>query len=276
VLSAKVNLLTGSAALATQSVTTTAIPYTLKHTGTGTITLSGTSTAGPLVGPGTLTFTPTAGTLTLTVTGSVTVAQLETGSTATRYQRITTATDYDTVGFKTYLKFDSVDDSLSTGSIDFTSTDKMSVFAGVRKLSDAAVGLVVELSSDLNTNNGSFYVGAPANNGTANTGFSVKGTIAAGASASSFASPISAVVTGTAAISSPLIIQRRNGVQVSSSSAALGTGNFGNYNLYVGSRGGTTLPFNGHLYSLIIRGAASSASQIASAESYVNSKTGAY
>ena len=202
--------------------------------------------------------------------------QLETGSTATRYQSITTATSYDTVGFPYYLKFDGVDDSLATAAINFTSTDKMTVFAGVRKLSDAAVGLVVELSSDLNTNNGSFYVGAPANNGVANTGFSVKGTIASGASASSFASPISAVVTGTAAISSPLIIQRRNGVQVSSSSAALGTGNFGNYNLYVGSRGGTTLPFNGHLYSLIIRGAASSASQIASAESYVNSKTGAY
>src|SRR5690606_1100042 len=59
-------------------------------TGTGTVTLSGASTAGPLVGTGannrvTLTFTPTAGSLTLTVSGSVTLAQLEAGNFATSY-----------------------------------------------------------------------------------------------------------------------------------------------------------------------------------------------
>ena len=85
----RTNLILNNTAMSTQNVTTAATPYTLSFYGTGTVTLSGTSTAGPLVGTGaypnrvTLTFTPTAGTLTLTVTGSVEYAQLEAGSFAT-------------------------------------------------------------------------------------------------------------------------------------------------------------------------------------------------
>lgn len=76
------NLLLNTDTLATQNVTVTAVSHVLSFTGTGTITLSGVSTAGPLVGTGvndrvSLTFTPTAGTLTLTVSGSVKFAQLE-------------------------------------------------------------------------------------------------------------------------------------------------------------------------------------------------------
>jgi hypothetical protein len=89
---ARTNLLLNSDTLSTQSATVTAVAHTLHFTGTGTITLSGTSTAGPLVGTGTgesnrvsLTFTPTAGTLTLTVSGTVTNAQLEAGSTPSSY-----------------------------------------------------------------------------------------------------------------------------------------------------------------------------------------------
>jgi hypothetical protein len=86
----RTNILLNSATLSTQSVTTSATAYTLSFYGTGTVTLSGTSTAGPLVGTGandrvTLTFTPTAGTLTLTVTGTVSNAQLEAGSFPTSY-----------------------------------------------------------------------------------------------------------------------------------------------------------------------------------------------
>lgn len=58
--------------------------------------------------------------------------------------------------------------------------------------------------------------------------------------------------------------------------ATQGTGNFGNYPLYIGARAGTSLFLDGHLYSLIVRGAQSTAAEIAAAEAYVNSKTGAY
>lgn len=87
---ARTNLFLNSAVGATQSVTVAATPYTLSFRGTGTITLTGTSTAGPLVGTGVnsrvaLTFTPTAGTLTLTVTGSITNVNLEAGSFASSW-----------------------------------------------------------------------------------------------------------------------------------------------------------------------------------------------
>ena len=89
---ARTQLLHTTNALGTQSHTVTAVPHTLHFTGTGTVTLSGASTAGPLVGTGTgeenrvsLTFTPTAASLTLTVTGTVTDAQLEVGSKQSSY-----------------------------------------------------------------------------------------------------------------------------------------------------------------------------------------------
>jgi hypothetical protein len=85
---ARTNLLLNSATLSTQTVTTTAVAHTLSFYGTGTVTLTGASTAGPLVGTGAnnrvaLTFTPIVGPLLLTVTGSVTLAQVEVGAFAT-------------------------------------------------------------------------------------------------------------------------------------------------------------------------------------------------
>jgi len=88
---ARTNLLLNSDTLSTQIVTTTAQAYTLSFYGTGTVTLTGTSIAGPLVGTGvfpnrvSLTFTATAGALTLTVSGTVSNAQFEAGSFATSY-----------------------------------------------------------------------------------------------------------------------------------------------------------------------------------------------
>ena len=81
VLSARKNLLLATDVLSTQSVTTLAVKYCLSFWGTGSITLSGTST-GVLIGTGVnnrvwIEFTPTAGTLTLTVSGTVNKAQLE-------------------------------------------------------------------------------------------------------------------------------------------------------------------------------------------------------
>ena len=80
-----VNQLISTDTLATQDVTVVAAEQTLSFTGTGTVTLTGASTAGPLVGTGaedrvSLTYTPTAGTLTLTVSGSVTNAHLNYGA----------------------------------------------------------------------------------------------------------------------------------------------------------------------------------------------------
>jgi len=87
---ARTNLFLNSATGVTQGVTVAAAAHTLSFRGTGTITLTGTSTAGPLVGTGandriTLTFTPTAGTLTLTISGSCTNVNLEAGAFASSW-----------------------------------------------------------------------------------------------------------------------------------------------------------------------------------------------
>jgi hypothetical protein len=174
-----------------------------------------------------------------------------------------------------YLAFNGVSSSLSTSSVNFTATDKMTVFAGVRKNSDAAAGLLVELSAAIASNNGSFAMLAPAS-AAANVQYASKGTIADAATKSATAAPITVVMTGQSDIVAPLVNLRVNGVQAATSSATQGTGTYGNFPVYIGARGGSTLPFNGSIYSLIVRGSASSAAQVSSAEAYSNSKAGAF
>jgi hypothetical protein len=193
------------------------------------------------------------------------------------YQRVNTATDYDTVGFPTYLRFDGSDDFLQTNSVDFTATDKMTVWAGVRKLSDAAVGMLMELSNDWNTNNGACTLQAPPVANSDRHFFGTKGTVQSSATVpSGYPSPITNVLTGIGNISGDSTILRINGTQAASSTADQGTGNFGNYPLYIGRRGGSQLPFNGRLHNLIIRGAQTPTNLIQQTENWVNTKTAAY
>jgi Concanavalin A-like lectin/glucanases superfamily len=191
------------------------------------------------------------------------------------YQRVNTSTDYDTTGFPLYLKFDGIDDGLQTNSIDFSSGDKMTVWAGVRKLSDAGNGSVVELSAAADANNGAFFLRAPAG-GLPNYQWLSNGTLNTTATPSPYVAPITNVLTGIGDISGDQCILRVNGTQAASSTADQGTGNYGNYPLYIGRRGGASLPFNGRLNSLIIRGAQSTDAQISAAETWVNGKTKAF
>lgn len=128
----RTQLLHETDALTTQTETVTAQPYTLHFTGTGTVTLSGASTAGPLVGTGTgeenrvsLTFTPSAGTLTLTVSGTVTNAQLEAGSTPSSYIPNLAASGSVTRAAETQSAASgnwAYDSSAMWGAFDFTET----------------------------------------------------------------------------------------------------------------------------------------------------------
>jgi len=192
------------------------------------------------------------------------------------YQKVNSATDYADVGAPRYLSFDGTDDSMATPSINFTGTDKMTVWAGVRKLSDAALGMLVELSASSSANPNSFRMTAPATGGVGNYAFFSYGSIERGAIAATYAAPISNVITGIGDISGDISRIRVNGATVETNTNDQGTGNFGNYPLYIGRRGGASLPFNGRIYQLIVRGAASNAGQIAATEAYVNAKTRAY
>lgn len=178
---------------------------------------------------------------------------------------------------KYYLAFDGTDDFMVTPSIDFSGTDKMSVFAGVRKLSDAVAGMVAELSVTAATTAGTFNIvnGAAGGPGPYWRGVS-NGTTSVGVESAGFASPITNVLTLIGNISAPLVQLRANRSIIATSASTQGTGNYRSYPLYIGMRAGTSLPFNGRIYSLIVRGALSAAAQISAAESYVNSRTGAY
>lgn len=196
------------------------------------------------------------------------------------YQRVVDANTYDTIGFPLYLKFDGVDDWLQTGSLDFSGSDKLFVSTSLRKLSDAATGIVAELSSVSNTNNGSFAVLAPAANAAGNIGLYLRGDSALSLVVpTGIVSPVSSLFSGVFNLGAPTGLQnagRLNGAHYAYSLSASGAGNFGNYPLYIGRRGGTGLPFNGRLYGLLIRGGLSAPSQITAAERHLNAKARIY
>jgi hypothetical protein len=277
------NILVGTATLATQTRVVTAAQHTLSFRGTGTVTLTGASTSGPLVGTGandivSLTFTPTAGNLTLTVSGTVNDAQLELGAVRTAYQLVGATTfDVTEAGQPDlwHLSFDGIDDFLVTPTIT-PGIDKAQVFAGVRKVSDAVSGMLLEHSSG-SSNSGIIAVNAPsAVSAGANYRWVSRGTSTAEAvSANSFAAPITNVLTGIGDIAGDNATLRVNGTQAAQSTADQGTGNFLAYPLYIGRRGGTSLPFNGHLYSLIVRfGPNLTSDTIGPTERWVANKTG--
>lgn len=185
-----------------------------------------------------------------------------------------------------YLFFDGVDDCLFTGNINFSANDKMSACAGVRKLSDAAIGIVAELSATIASNNGSFNIAAPGSifATTANFATALKGDGSfTGYDCNLYAAPFSAVITALYDIGAGSrvneVIPRVNGLVNQSTpggSANTGSGNFGNYPLYVGRRNNSTLSFNGNLYSLVIIGRLLSDIEIQQVERWINRKTGAY
>jgi hypothetical protein len=274
VLRARYNNFVGTATLATQNVTTLATSYKLSFTGAGTITLSGTNVG--VYSAGTNTITCTAGTLTATVVGTVTNADLRLASTATSmpaYQLVTTSTNYDTTGFLPYLVLDGSDDSFATNSINFTATDKMAVVVGVTKLSDAAQAAVAELSATIASNNGSFLLTAP-NSAAANFNFSSKGTTQVDNTVVTYASPYTAVLAASGDIAGGTNSIKVNGGTATTVTSSQGTGNYGNFPLYIGRRNNATLPLNGRIYQMVVIGKTLSASELASIEAFVATKTG--
>jgi hypothetical protein len=211
------------------------------------------------------------------VSFSVWGAQVEESATATAYQKVTSQYVVTETGVPSvhYLAFDGVDDAMATPRIDFSATDKMSVFAGVRKLSDAALGAVVESSVSSFSNDGSFSIRAPQSASLPSYEFTSRGTLFANAAITSgFPAPLTSVLTGIGDISSDRARIRVDGTQVAVAVADQGTGNYGNYPLYIGARDQTSVYFNGNLYGLTVRGALSDATTIDRAETIVAAKTG--
>jgi hypothetical protein len=167
-------------------------------------------------------------------------AQLEAGSTASAFQNI--------------------------------GTDKMAVVMGARKLTNST-SIVVESSVDWGVNQGSFVL---VNSGVAagDWYFGSRGSGISVAAPTGYSAPITNVVCGTGDISGDRVRIRINGVQISESPSDMGTGNFGNYPLYFGRRGGTSLPYNGLDFGGVCIGKTLTATQLANVEKWVAIRTG--
>jgi hypothetical protein len=200
-------------------------------------------------------------------------AQLEPSSAATSYQRVNTAIDYDYVGFPSYLRFDGVDDGLVTANIAYT-TDKVTVWAGVYKASDAASGTIVESSIASGSNSNVYALQAPPSD---LTGYFWRSRGAGGLDGTidltGPAAPVRNTITCVGDVANDVSTIRVDGVPTTVATDQ-GTGNWATFPLYIGRRGGTSLPFNGRLYNLIVRAALSTAAQISDIEKIINSETG--
>jgi hypothetical protein len=209
-------------------------------------------TATTAAGANTVAFYPASADNTVSYTGDGTSglqlwgAQLEVGSTATAFQDV--------------------------------GTDKVTLFSGVTKLSDAAAGMIVELSANQNSNAGGFYISA-AETVAGNYGTRIGGN--RGYNNATFVAPITNVISlagdlAASGVTTGGVVARFNGI-VNTAGVAGTTmpgGNFGSYLLYVGRRGGTTVPFNGRLFQLVIRGAATDSVTVGNAERWVGQLTG--
>jgi hypothetical protein len=156
-----------------------------------------------------------------------------------------------------YATWDAIDDYLQTEAIDFSSTDAITIVSSIRKGSDAAPGIVCELSSNVSSNDGSFYQLAPATAAGANYKTLSRGTSSSTAQTDgSYAAPNLAVLTSTLKISTDLCALFINGVSAAMSATDQGSGNYGTYALNIGARNATSLFLNGRIYRLLVIGRA--------------------
>ena len=199
------------------------------------------------------------------------------------YQRVNTASDYDSVGFPLYLKCNGTSSAMSTNSIDFTATDKMTVVTGFRT---AVIGgyQILGLSSDPTTIDGSFFVSSGAAVvGGPRLGGTVRGTSALNYdSPDNWQWPVPVVISNNYNIAGT-DTYTRSGLKVNGSvqtplasggSGSTGSGNFSNNPIYLFAVGGTSIWTTGNFYGAVIRGAQSDTASVTQTENYMAQKTG--
>jgi len=164
--------------------------------------------------------------------------------------------------------------------IDFTGTDKMTACIGIHVTDSSSAGVALELGTDVNSaaNSGSFLFGAPSS--TTDHSLYLRGTTVIRAQVNNVVDGDD-IFTGLfdigAATKELELIPRLNFTQITGSGITwtgtdAGTGNFGNLPLYIGSRFGISTPFGGKIYQIIVRGAASTPSQIYQIETFTDAK----
>ncbi len=187
---------------------------------------------------------------------------------------------YQLDGSLPYLSFDGTDDSLSV-ALDLSATNAATVIAGVRKDTDASLGVILEHTANINTNTGSFYLIAAEDATTLRYTVLGRGTAGVAVNQRSAltgtgAAVDKAVIAGLYSIATPSNQIRRNKTAFTAAVGGQGVGNYANSTLFIGRRGGASLPFSGRIYGLIVRGAATTGTSLTDAEDWVNGLTAAY
>lgn len=170
-----------------------------------------------------------------------------------------------------YLEFDGSDDFLRAASIDFTSTDKVTVVTVIKKQTEAEAviidhGIGQEKSFRLQRGGGhdsqALYIfmqppitilNIPLVDAPAGVGL--------------------VVTQKLSRTTSPSIYIKVN-TKTHQNTSVMNAGNFGNYPLHIGRLGGTSLPFNGHIYGLIAVGKLATDNETAVIEKELAKRTG--
>jgi hypothetical protein len=206
--------------------------------------------------------------------------QTEQASAPTAYQHV-----IDSLGFNVtesgqpscgYLSFNGSNQWMQTAAaVDFSATDEMSVFAGGRVSAEVATVSqnLIEHTADAGSTDGSFEFSPAPSNSTIKLGdnrYRSRGTaIATATNTGLTTAPRFFVCTGLSDISADTCLLRQNGTQVATSATDQGTGNYANAVTYFGARAGSSLFFNGLVFSTIIRGALTSGTLLTRTEQYV-------
>lgn len=171
-----------------------------------------------------------------------------------------------------WLDFDGVDDLLLTTALDLSATSRLSLFAGVRKLSDAVRGAIVNQGA---AGARSFALYGPGTGGVTNFA-AVAGNTALVEAAVTSAAPVSAVLTASHDIGAapaqslavnggaPALVSGGTGAATTFQNGALGIGGFATAERW----------FGGRLYGLILRGVETSAFASGCVQRHLAAKTG--
>ena len=177
-----------------------------------------------------------------------------------------------------YLEFDGSDDFLQTSNIDFTGTNKMSLFAGLNRTGNATIGTVLETGANYTTPTGGFAIQSPTAAGLNSVNLlasSVGATVIVAGVGTPDVFTYAGFIDLSKTTAKDQLKVRVNGAYDKASRMNLaGNGNFANVPVYIGRRGGTTQPFNGHIYSLIGVGRLTSEDEAAAIEKELAKRTG--
>jgi len=179
-------------------------------------------------------------------------------------------------GGKYSLKFDGVDDFMSTAAIDFSGTDKLSAWVGVQANSDG-FSYIWSLGDSPNTSAGAALVRGFATIG--EYGTYLYGTALNYRNSTAYSAVDTSVITQALDISGVTdadeIAMQRNGAPVSYSSGGglAGTGSLPNAPIYLASANGANV-FLGNLYSSVCLGRAATADELTKTQAWVAEKTG--